>query len=196
MGGMSLVGLLVAAAVVFATGYLLAREGAPYGTALLTVHKLLALASVIGVGVVVYRHQQTTQLSAWTWAGIAAAALLLVAAFASGGMMSAQSEPASWVGLAHRVTPWMATLAVVAVLVILGTAPDGDYEARFIDYRTINGDRVAVVEPIDEPGERQTAYTHLELAPGARVSVRYIGRSWDVPQDEPEREVVSVITTE
>jgi hypothetical protein len=89
----------------------------------------------------------------------------------------------------------VALMAAVGVsLVLRGCTSANDYSARFVRYTSLqDGQRVAVVQPVDylSPGG-EVAYSRFEdLRPGELVSVRFVGRSWDVPQWKPEREIVT-----
>lgn len=107
-------GLLVGVAVVALSGVILTRAGKPYGTALLTVHKLLDLAAVVFVAVLAYQGSRTTSISAGEWALLATSAVLVVLGFVSGGVVSAMSSPPPAVLWIHRVASWVVAVAVIA----------------------------------------------------------------------------------
>ena len=89
------------------------------------------------------------------------------------------------------------TRTVVALWFCIGLmtacAPKADYSARFLRYATLpDGTRVAVVAPIAQQDEAQTAYTDIQdLKLNERVLVHVVGRSWEMAQWVPEREIVS-----
>lgn len=112
MSAVTHVGLGVGALVICASGVWLTRAGRPFSTATLTVHKLVALACVVVVAVLAWRVGRATSLSAGEWAGIAAAVVLCVAAFVSGGVASAMEPAPASVVWAHRVGSWLAVVAV------------------------------------------------------------------------------------
>lgn len=70
------VALVLGAAVVLASGFRLSRLGAPYGSALLNVHKLVDLAAVVVVGFAIYRHNLVAALSTSEWIIVGLAAFL------------------------------------------------------------------------------------------------------------------------
>ena len=84
-------------------------------------------------------------------------------------------------------------LIILCVALIPGCAPKADYSARFLRYTTLqDGTRAAVVAPLAESTEAQTAYTDIaDLKANEIVLVRWVGRSWETPQWKPEREIVS-----
>lgn len=85
------------------------------------------------------------------------------------------------------------TAAMIALASLVSCSAPPDYTARFIEYRTFGeGEGVAVVAPVQQADDRQTALTHIpNLKPGTLVLIRYTGRSWDSPQTTPEREIVA-----
>lgn len=89
-------------------------------------------------------------------------------------------------------------ILVVAVMLVIwgllaGCSTKPDYSARFIDYTSLpDGTRVALVAPVEQADDRQTAFTDIpDLKPGELVLIHYTGRSWDSPQSTPEREILS-----
>ncbi|MFH1851669.1 MAG: hypothetical protein ABIA75_04925 [Candidatus Neomarinimicrobiota bacterium] len=113
--------LVTAAAVVFISGYWLQRTGKPYGTALLTVHKLVALAAVIAIGLLVQAAGRITALSALETITVVSAAILVIAMFVSGGFIGALATAPAWVLWLHKLLPYFtAALVAVAVYQTLG----------------------------------------------------------------------------
>ena len=104
-------GLIAAALVVIGTGVALTRTGWPFGTTLLNIHKLVALAAVVFTGVLVYRTNRAGAITPNQWIALAAGALLCIAAFASGGVVSALESAPTWVVWVHRVGSWLAVAA-------------------------------------------------------------------------------------
>lgn len=84
-------------------------------------------------------------------------------------------------------------IAIATTALVGGCSAKPDYTARFVGYKDMpGGERVALVSPVQEPGEQQTAYTNIsDLKAGEYVYIHYTGRSWDVPRSKPEREIVS-----
>jgi len=106
------VALSVAAVVVIVTGVVLTRFGWPFGVALLTVHKLVALLAVLFVGYLAFGAARSGSLASGDWAILFATLALCVAVFATGGVVSAMRNAPSWVAWAHRVGSWFAVAAV------------------------------------------------------------------------------------
>lgn len=111
-----LITLVFFAAVVFLTGYWLHRSGSPYGTAALTMHKLLALAAIGLAGTIVFTAykgfgMQGNDLFLW-----ACTIILLLIVIATGGMISAMESIPNWLIYVHRLLPYLAT-SVAAISV-------------------------------------------------------------------------------
>jgi hypothetical protein len=107
--------LLIGAAVIVAvTGVALTLLGRPFGVALQTVHKLVALAGVVYLGVVVYEASRAAPLPTPAVAAVVVAAVLALASFASGGVVSGLGSAPEWVVTAHRLATWV-MLGVAAV---------------------------------------------------------------------------------
>jgi len=104
------IGLGAAALVVIASGISLTRGGKPFGTALLSAHKIVALAAVVAIGVAVYDAARLGPLShvALTATGLMAA--LNLTSFVSGGVVSAMDPAPTWVTWLHRIGSWVSLL--------------------------------------------------------------------------------------
>lgn len=87
----------------------------------------------------------------------------------------------------------VAAVLLVILGLLAGCSTKPDYSARFIGYTNLHdGTRVALVAPVAQTDDRQTAVTDIpDLKPGELVLIHYTGRSWDTPQSTPEREILS-----
>jgi len=108
--------LAVAAVIVFVTGLMLTRAGRPYGAVMLNVHKLVDLAAVVFIVVQVVAAVRGPGLAALDWVLVGSAAIVVVATFVTGGMVSASDSVATWLVTAHRLLPWP-LLALLAATV-------------------------------------------------------------------------------
>jgi hypothetical protein len=105
------------AIVVIGTGVVLARSGPPFGAAVLTLHKLVALVGVVYLGTLAYSSWRAGQVTPSDVNLLLAGAALSVAAFASGAVVSAISTPPTWTVWLHRISSWPAIVALVAGVV-------------------------------------------------------------------------------
>lgn len=105
--------LLVSGVVIFVSGFFLTYGGRPYGTTLLNIHKLVALAAIVVIGIAAYQSNHTQALSSAQWTFLVLAAALLVTLFATGGVVSAKRDGPRWVLWLHRLAPYPAVLFTV-----------------------------------------------------------------------------------
>ena len=103
-------------AIIGATGLGLTISGSPYGTTLLTVHKLVAVALLAIIAVRALRTEPLPD-SAPIW--IAVAGVGFVALIASGGWISAVASPPQALLWVHRMAPLPAAAAAIVVSRVL-----------------------------------------------------------------------------
>lgn len=106
--------------VIFASGYLLRGHGKPYGTALLTVHKLVALAVGVLVVAAAVRAGKTLALSSPELVAAVVTGLLFLATIVAGGLLATGKPMPVILSVAHRVLPYLsaATTAVTFYMVM------------------------------------------------------------------------------
>ena len=103
------------------SGYWLSRSGKPYNTIVFTIHKLVALAAIVLLGIAIRRVHQVGALSTIEWIAAIATGLFFVGTMASGGVLSVPSDkpvPAI-VHKLHQVTPYLDVCSTVATLYLL-----------------------------------------------------------------------------
>ena len=103
-------GLGAAAIIVIVSGISLTRDGKPFGTAVLSAHKVVALAAVIAIGVNVYDAARLGPLSRVALTATGLMAILNVTSFVSGGVVSAMDSAPRWVTWLHRIGSWVSLL--------------------------------------------------------------------------------------
>lgn len=106
------VGLSTAAGVVVVSGVLLTRRGWPFGVALLSTHKLIALAAVVFIGYLAFGATRTGPLASGDRAILAASLALCIAIFATGGVVSAIRDAPTWAVWTHRAGSWFCIAAL------------------------------------------------------------------------------------
>lgn len=104
---------------VFLSGLGLSRSGMPYGTAVLTIHKLIALAALVFVVVIAYRRHQAAPLSAVELTAVAIAVSLFVGTIVTGGLLSTGKVMPVAVLRLHQITPFLTVLATAVALYFL-----------------------------------------------------------------------------
>jgi hypothetical protein len=112
-------GILFALTLVF--GFWLSRLGKPYNGILFNIHKLIALGTVILVGVESFGLMKETNLQFIVIALFTVAGLCAVALFASGALMSLEKLDYSITLAVHRVAPILAVVAMGMIFYLLAT---------------------------------------------------------------------------
>lgn len=102
--------------VILVSGYRLHQRGKPYGTLLLTIHKLIPLGMIVYLAIVL---KQMAPLTPMIWLAAILAAIFFLLLIASGGWISAAKEAPFWVKIAHKVLPYLAILATGVAFVFL-----------------------------------------------------------------------------
>lgn len=109
-------GLVASAAVIFGSGLILAHRGKPYGVGLVTVHKLVSLAAVILFGKTVYDAGPIGELGVPVLTAVVLTALLVVACFATGALLSTNRDQPPAVAVAHRFAPFVAVVSAATAI--------------------------------------------------------------------------------
>lgn len=105
--------------LILLTGFFLARTAPPYGTTLLTVHKLIGVGVVVFVTLRARQVQAGSGLSAIAWTVLIAGAAAFLAMIGTGGALSAMDNPPSAVATIHKTVPYFAVaLALMALWIV------------------------------------------------------------------------------
>jgi len=103
---------------VFLSGLWLNRSGRPINTIILTLHKLIALGTLIFIGVTIYQVNQATQLSTAAIAATVITGILFVTTIIAGGLLSLD-EPVSAMSVVHKVGPFLTVAGTIATMTFL-----------------------------------------------------------------------------
>jgi len=101
------------------SGFWVRRDGKPYRSIILTIHKLISLAMVIYLGTTLYRIIQQTGPSTSGGITITATGFLLVVTIISGGIWSIDKQIPVAVLRVHQVTPFLTILSTAVTLYLL-----------------------------------------------------------------------------
>jgi hypothetical protein len=114
--------------LIFTFGFWLSRLGRPYHVLLFNIHKLIALAAVIFLGVTVNGFHRATPLGPAQIASVVVAVLVIVGLFATGALLSidatgglgnASAATRTALITAHRILPYLAVLSTGVGLYLL-----------------------------------------------------------------------------
>ena len=103
----------------FLFGFWLNRTGKPYNVAILTVHKLISLATVAFIAIAVHRLRGDVGLSAAEISAIIVTGLLFLLAIVSGGLLSIDKPAHVAILLAHKVAPFLSILSTAVMFYLL-----------------------------------------------------------------------------
>jgi hypothetical protein len=110
------IGVGVLFPIIFLSGFWLSNSGRPLNTIVFTVHKLVAVATVILLGVTLYRTNQVAPLSAIQINAGAVTGLLFLSTIVTGGLVSTDNTMPALVTTLHRITPYLTVLATAWLL--------------------------------------------------------------------------------
>jgi hypothetical protein len=101
-----------------ASGLWLSRIGKPLNTAIFTIHKLIALATVIFTGLAIYSLIKNTQIQFLIAALIVVIALGVLALFVTGALMSRDKLMNDNLLTIHKVAPFLVVISMVVTLTL------------------------------------------------------------------------------
>ena len=104
-----------------ASGLWLSKSGRPYSTGIMTVHKLIALATCVFAGITLVTLIKTGDPQTLIIGLIILAGLRAVALFATGAMMSIEKTLRPAWRMIHRVAPFLLTGSAAASIWLLMT---------------------------------------------------------------------------
>ncbi len=114
---------LVATAVLFlltlASGVWLTHAGRPLNTVLLTLHKLIALATVVVTAALIHQWRAVPGMGPLAIGGIAVTGLLYLSLFITGALLSLGKPMPGAVGVVHDVLPLLAAASTAGTLYLL-----------------------------------------------------------------------------
>lgn len=107
--------------LILLSGFCLSRTGKPYSGIILSVHKLIALAAVILLGITIRRIHQAGALGAIELLVVAVGGLFFLGTMVTGGLLSIPMDKAmpGIVHKLHQVTPYLTVLSTAATLYLL-----------------------------------------------------------------------------
>jgi hypothetical protein len=104
---------------IFLSGFWLNRNGIPYSTAILTIHKLIALASGVFLMATLYRIHQGRPLSAMVLIAGLVTGLLYIGTVISGGLLSTGQPMPGVISNLYLMSPFMVLLSNTILLYFL-----------------------------------------------------------------------------
>ncbi len=105
--------------LILASGLWLSRSGKPFGTFLLTIHKLAGLGTGILLAVTVYQIHQVAPLGLLEIAAVVVTVLFFAGTVAAGALLSIDKPMPAVVLRLHQVLPVLAVLSTAGTLYLL-----------------------------------------------------------------------------
>lgn len=102
-------GLLVV--VIFASGFWVSRAGKPYPALNFNIHKLIALAALILLGVMISRVNKAAPLDSTQWLAVVVAGVCALVTILTGGLASIDRPMPVILSTLHKVFPYLSVLS-------------------------------------------------------------------------------------
>ncbi len=103
------------------SGYWVSHSGKPLNVVIFTIHKLIALAAVIVIGVTLYQLRTGTEMRLPLVSAMVLTGLFFLLLFVSGALLSLDKPVQGVVLIYHRVGPYLATLSTAATLYLVAS---------------------------------------------------------------------------
>ncbi|MFN2146728.1 MAG: hypothetical protein ACK2T7_15365 [Anaerolineales bacterium] len=100
--------------VIFIFGYMLSGQGKPYGVLLFNAHKLLALGTMVYLGIMIYRRHQVEPLDSGQLAWIIATAAIAMVTIVIGGLQDTDLNLPAALKFTHKVFPYLTVISTAA----------------------------------------------------------------------------------
>ena len=103
----------------FLFGFWLYRTGKPYNVAILTIHKLISLATLVSIVLTANNLRGETGMGAAQLGALITTIILFVLAIATGGLLSTDKTMPAIVAIIHKVAPFLSIVSTAATLYLL-----------------------------------------------------------------------------
>jgi hypothetical protein len=103
---------------IFLFGFWLSRSGRPINTLILTIHKLIALGTLIFIGVTIHQAHQIAPLSTAAIAATVITGVLFVITIITGGLLSLE-QPVTAVSIVHKIGPFLTVAGAIVTTYLL-----------------------------------------------------------------------------
>jgi hypothetical protein len=113
-----LIGTAVLFLFVFVSGRYLSNLGRPINAVSLTIHKLIALGTLVVIGVTVYQVNQIVPLSTAAIAATVITGIFFVVTIVAGGLISLD-QPVSAMSIVHKVGPFLTIASTIVTMYLL-----------------------------------------------------------------------------
>jgi hypothetical protein len=101
------------------SGVWLSNSGKPLSVAIFTIHKLIALATVIVIAVTIYQSRTDVEMNAMIWGAIVVTGLLFLAMFITGALLSIIQPTNAVVLTIHNVIPFLVAISAAVTVYLM-----------------------------------------------------------------------------
>jgi hypothetical protein len=105
--------------LILLSGIWLSRTGKPLNVVILTIHKLISLATLVFLALTIYQMSQTAVFETVELAAGAFTALFFLATIATGGLLSTEKPLPAAILTTHKLTAVLVVLSTAATLYVL-----------------------------------------------------------------------------
>lgn len=105
--------------LIFLSGFWLSRTGRPYSMFIITIHKLIGLATGVFLGLMIYRIHKVAPLSPPQIAAIVVTILFFVVNVATGSLLSTNKPMPAAVSIINKWFPYLTAISTGIMLFFL-----------------------------------------------------------------------------
>lgn len=105
--------------LIFLSGFWLSRTGRPYSMVIITIHKLIGLATGVFLGLMIYRIHKVAPLSPPQIAAIVVTILFFVVNVATGSLLSTNKPMPAAVSIINKWFPYLTAISTGIMLFFL-----------------------------------------------------------------------------
>lgn len=102
------------------SGFWLSHSGKPLNTVIFTIHKLIALATVVFTISLIYSLLKNIDPKAAVLTLMVVSSLLVISLFVTGALLSIGKPANTLVLTTHRIAPYLAAISTAATMYLLG----------------------------------------------------------------------------
>jgi hypothetical protein len=104
----------------FGSGFWLSHSGKSLNTVIFTIHKLIALATVVFTVSLIYGLLKTIDPKIAVLTLMIISGLLVIALFVTGALLSTGKQAHSLILTTHKIAPYLAAVSIAAMIYLLG----------------------------------------------------------------------------
>jgi hypothetical protein len=104
--------------LIFISGFWLGRTGKPYSTLVITIHKLIGVATGVFLVLTAYQVHRANPLSVAGISATVVTVLFFLGLIVSGSLLSAERIFPEFITMIHKVSPYLAAISAAVTILI------------------------------------------------------------------------------